>query len=202
MKTNVEKWTFKHFLPHVKSNPKAPDETWEDYRDRLLDGFSNYNEQRHKKFLDQAISKLKEAESSETKSTKPVNKPKLWSNAYVWNGSRWNAATFTKDQKKSAHRFTTNDHAEQELYSRMYVPGTDTWIGFHQNEFPCMGEDSCCAYFQGVSNTIAGVVFNVVNAGHYAKDHGLEAGASGVVYIVNGQISYVRPDGAPPAPGA
>lgn len=207
VKTNVAGWTFKHFRNHVAGHPKRTGESWDDYRIRLLADFDNFNALKQSGWLQSAIDKHKKQLAPKVE-VKAASKPKLWSNAYVYNGTRWSKASLSTNKRDA--RTTTNSHAEQELFSLMGLPrdGSAVWIGFDQNEFPCIGE-GCCDFFRGVSKRaeVKGVIFRVSDAGGYALEHGREIGSSANIYFVNGRMSYktddidgVEPNDVPPPP--
>jgi hypothetical protein len=135
-----------------------------------------------------------------TTTINPANKEALWSQDYIYAAGHWKKASHAKTLTNQGKRTIINEHEEQKLYSTMGIDD-GCWIGFVQNEWPCIGE-GCCGFFKGVSNrkNVAGVIFTVRNSGGYATEHGREIGSSGHVYFCKGQMSYNPPPGAPPPP--
>lgn len=189
---DVTGWKFKKFKDYLLARPKGPAEDWNAYADRHKQSFSGYSEKEHGKFFSNAIEAVKKAAQVPAPQTPVKSKAKLWSRGWSYRNERWREPTETRNLKEQ--RPTTNGHSEQLIYRGMYVQSGD-WIGFTQNEYPCISE-GCCEYFSNVSNEpgVAGVIFNVVDSGGYARDHGREPGSSAVIYFIKGNMYYEPPD--------
>jgi hypothetical protein len=81
----------------------------------------------------------------------------------------------------------------------MNIDSTIRWIAFVQNEFPCDdGEYGCVETFKRESvKFTGGIVFKVTASKEYATAHGRDAGATGVVWFVRGNMTYQAPPLAP-----
>jgi hypothetical protein len=193
---NVAGWMFGKFRTHLNKNRKEDREDWDSYRGRIVGQFDGFGPD-EEEYFSRAFNAKKGTESPTITTIQVVNKPKLWSIAYIHNGSRWNKASHNQQRQ----RRTTNSHTEQTLYSTMRLPKKTVWIGFVQNEWPCRNE-GCCDYFRTASRQsgIAGVIFTVQDSGAYALDHGQQIGSSGYVYSYDGQMLYSAPPGAPAPP--
>jgi hypothetical protein len=195
---DVTGWKFKKFDDYMTLHPKPSGEGWDAYATRLKQTFNGYNSKDHDKFFNNAIETAKKKQAPKAP-TKVESKAKLWSRVVVFRNDAWRVPGQTRNMR--GQRPSTNGHAEQVCYIKMEVH-PDDWIGFVQNEYPCIGE-GCCTYFANVSKTVRGVIFNVVDSGGYALEHGRKVGSSAVIYFIGGEMFYDAPPegaGAPEPP--
>jgi hypothetical protein len=191
--TNSGKWKLPDFKDYIRSNRRENDEELNE--DQLWEKLQRDKGQSNRALFAKAFGRIQNEPFKTVTNVQIVNKPKLWSTAYIYNGRRWTAAT----RHDRPQRPTKNKHTEQRLYSTMNLPDEPVWIGFVQNEWPCIG---CCDFFSTASTypEIEGVIFSVQDSGGYAFEHGQELGSNGTVYFYNGAMTYTRPPEAPPPP--
>ncbi len=189
------RWKLPDFKNYIRSNRRENDEELDE--DQLWEKLQRDEGQSNRALFKKAFGKIQNEPFKTVTNVQIVNKPKLWSTAYIYNDRRWTEAT----RHDRPQRPKKNKHTEQRLYSTMNLPNKSVWIGFVQNEWPCIGE-GCCEFFSSASthSEIAGVVFSVQDSGGYALEHGREVGSSGTVYFYEGQMTYTRPPGAPAPP--